>query len=95
MDKAVTATEAVRDFSGLLNTIKFKGEAYIIKRGGKPIASIGPVREANAPKTLKELKGILDELPRMGDEPDPFEKDLIEVLKAQWIYLRKNRGNNP
>jgi antitoxin (DNA-binding transcriptional repressor) of toxin-antitoxin stability system len=83
MDKAVTATEAVRDFSGLLNTIKFKGTTYIIKRGGKPVASIGPVKAANAPKTLKELKGILNELPRMGDELDAFEKDLIEVLKAQ------------
>jgi antitoxin (DNA-binding transcriptional repressor) of toxin-antitoxin stability system len=83
MDKAVTATEAVRDFSGLLNTVKFRGETYIIKRGGKPIASIGPVREANASKTLKELKGILGELPRMGDELDPFEKDLIEVRRDQ------------
>jgi antitoxin (DNA-binding transcriptional repressor) of toxin-antitoxin stability system len=83
MDKAVTATEAVRDFSGLLNTIKFQGATYIIKRGGKPIASMGPVKEANAPKTLKELKGILNELPRMGDELGPFEEDLIEVLKAQ------------
>jgi antitoxin (DNA-binding transcriptional repressor) of toxin-antitoxin stability system len=83
MDKAVTATEAVRDFSGLLNTIKFKGETYIIKRGGKPIASIGPVREANALKTLKELNGILRELPRMGDEIDSFEKDLIELRKVQ------------
>jgi antitoxin (DNA-binding transcriptional repressor) of toxin-antitoxin stability system len=83
MDKAVTATEAVRDFSGLLNTVKFKGETFIIKRGGKPIASIGPVREANVSKTLKELKGILLELPRMGDELDLFAKDLIEVRKNQ------------
>lgn len=34
MDKAISATEAVRDFSGLLNMVKFKGETYIIKRGG-------------------------------------------------------------
>lgn len=83
MDKEVTATEAVRDFSGLLNTVKFKGETYIIKRGGKPIASLGPVMEANAPKTMKELKGILNELPRMGDDLDSFEKDMIEVWKGQ------------
>ncbi|MEW6669774.1 MAG: antitoxin [Thermodesulfobacteriota bacterium] len=83
MEKAVTATEAVRDFSGLLNTIRFKGETYIIKRGGKPIASIGPVREASVSKRLKDLKGILLELPRMGDELDPFEKDLIEVRRNQ------------
>lgn len=45
MDKSVTATEAVRDFSGLLNMIRFKGESYIIRRAGKPVACIGPVRE--------------------------------------------------
>jgi antitoxin (DNA-binding transcriptional repressor) of toxin-antitoxin stability system len=83
MDKAITATEAGRDFSGLLNAIKFKGETYIIKRRGKPIASMGPVRAAKALKTLKELKGILDELPRIGDDLDSFEEDPIEVLKAQ------------
>lgn len=83
MDKAVTATEAVRDFSGLLNTIRFKGETYIIKRGGKPIASIGPIREANATRTLKELGGILNELPKMANELDPFERDLNELWKAQ------------
>jgi len=36
MEKEVTATEAVRDFSGLLNTVKFNGASYIIKRGGNP-----------------------------------------------------------
>ena len=83
MEKEVTAIEAVRDFSGLLNTVKLKGETYIIKREGKPVASIGPVRAANASKALKELKRILLELPRMGDEIDPFERDLIEVRKGQ------------
>jgi antitoxin (DNA-binding transcriptional repressor) of toxin-antitoxin stability system len=83
MDKAITATEAVRNFSGLLNAVKFKGETYSIKWRGKPVASIGPVRAPNAAKRLKELKGILDELPGMGDELGPFEEDLKEVLKAQ------------
>jgi hypothetical protein len=32
---------------------------------------------------LKELRGILNELPRMADELDLFEKDLIELRKAQ------------
>ena len=83
MNKAVTATEAVRNYSALLNAVKFKGETYIIKRGGKPIASLGPVREANVSNTLKELKGILHELPRMGYELDPFAEDLIEVRRNQ------------
>ena len=37
MEKRISATRAVRDFSQVLNTIKFKGVHYIIERGGKPI----------------------------------------------------------
>ncbi len=40
MEKRISATRAVRDFSEVLNTIKFKGVHYIIERGGKPIASM-------------------------------------------------------
>ena len=40
MEKRISATRAVRDFSEVLNTIKFKGVQYIIERGGKPVASI-------------------------------------------------------
>ena len=90
MEKSVTATEAVRDFSGLLNMIRFKGESYIIKRGGKPVAYMGPIREARTTKTLKELKRVLKELPRMGNELDRFEKDLNEVRKAQPSIPERN-----
>jgi len=83
MEKTVTATEAVRDFSGLLNTIKFKGDSYIIKRGGKPVACIGPIREAKSLRTLKELKGIIHDLPKIGDDLDSFERDLMEIWKTQ------------
>jgi len=37
----------------------------------------------NATKTMRELKGILNELPKTGDELDSFEKDLMEVWKDQ------------
>lgn len=83
MEKSVTATEAVRDFSGLLNLIRFKGETYIIKRGGKPVACLGPIKEARATRTLKELESVLRELPRLGDELDSFEKDLKETWAVQ------------
>ena len=45
MEKRISATRAVRDFSEVLNTIKFKGVHYIIERGGKPIASMKSIDE--------------------------------------------------
>ena len=83
MEKHISATQAVRDFSELLNTIKFKGFHYIIERGGKPIASMKPVDEERNLKTLGELKGLLQRLPRLDDELDAFAGDLEGILKDQ------------
>ncbi|MFH1125461.1 MAG: hypothetical protein V1758_17530, partial [Pseudomonadota bacterium] len=95
MEKTVTATEATRDFSELLNRIKFSGESFIIKRGGKPVASIGPVREKKAVRPLKELKEILNALPRMGDDLEAFEKDLVAIQEAQPSLPEGIYGDNP
>jgi len=83
MEKVITATEAVKDFSALLNRIKFRGDHYIIQRSGKPIASIGPCEEASKSRALKELKALLDELPRLHDEMEDFAADLEALRKRQ------------
>ena len=83
MEKRITATQAVRDFSELLNKIKFKGDRYIIERSGKPVAQMEPVREAKKTTTLKELKSLLKELPRLDEELDSFAADLQGIRKDQ------------
>ena len=83
MEKEITATEAVRDFSDLLNRINFGGDHYIIKRGGKPVAYMGPLREANIVRPLEELKSILEELPRLDDDLEPFAADLESFWRHQ------------
>jgi len=83
MEKHITATQAVREFSELLNKIKFKGDRYIIERSGKPVAQMEPIREAKKAKMLKELKSLLKELPRLDQELDAFAADLEGVRKDQ------------
>ena len=83
MEKRITATRAVRDFSEVLNTIKFQGAHYIIERGGKPVASMKPVGEKRDFKTLGELKALLKRIPRLDEELDAFESDLEAILKNQ------------
>lgn len=83
MDRSIQATEAVRKFSEILNTIKFKGEHYIIQRGGKPVAFMGPVGEAKKERTLGELKGLLERLPRLGKEAAAFEQDIEDIRNHQ------------
>jgi prevent-host-death family protein len=83
MEKRITATQAVRDFSELLNKVKFKGERYIIERSGKPVAQVEPVKNARKAIMLKELKALLEELPRMDEELDAFAADLEGFWKIQ------------
>ena len=83
MEKRISATRAVRDFSEVLNTIKFKGVHYIIERGGKPIASMKSIDEKMDPMTLGELKTLLKKLPRLEEELEAFASDLEEIARYQ------------
>ena len=83
MEKHISATRVVRDFSEVLNTIKFKGVHYIIERGGKPVATMKPINEEKDFRTLGELKVLLKRLPRLGEELDAFAEDLENIYKDQ------------
>lgn len=83
MAKRISATKAVRDFSELLNKIKFKGDHYIIERSGKPVALMEPIKDVKNAGTLKELKFLLKELPRLDDELEAFAADLEDIWKTQ------------
>ena len=83
MEKRISATQAVRDFSEVLNTIKFKGVHYIIERGAKPIASMKSIDEKTDPMTLGQLKALLKKLPRLEEELDAFASDLEEISRNQ------------
>ena len=83
MEKRITATRAVRDFSEVLNTIKFQGAHYIIERGGKPIASMKSIDEKTDSLTLGDLQTLLKKLPKLEEELDAFASDLEEISKNQ------------
>jgi len=91
MEKTVSATEVVRKFSEILNSIKYKGNHYTILRGGKPVASICPIELPKKERTLGELKELLKKLPGLGDEAERFKKDLKEIIKHQPYMPEKNR----
>jgi prevent-host-death family protein len=78
--EAVSATEAVRTFSDLLNSVKYKGKSYTIIRGGKPIAEIVPVGEFPQERRIGDLMGILKKLPSLGDDAENFARDIGEIV---------------
>jgi antitoxin (DNA-binding transcriptional repressor) of toxin-antitoxin stability system len=91
MERTVSATEFVRRFSEILNSIKYRGDHYTIMRGGKPVASISPVETHLKERTLSELRGLIKKIPRLGDEAEKFEKDLQKIVRNQPSLPEKDR----
>jgi prevent-host-death family protein len=69
--KDITATEAARKFSDLLDAVEHRNESFVVRRGGKPIAHIRP---ASASTGL-----VVKELLRRFPPDKKWEADLIEV----------------
>ncbi|MGA7524846.1 MAG: type II toxin-antitoxin system prevent-host-death family antitoxin [Acidobacteriaceae bacterium] len=62
MEKAVSATDANRQFSRLLDGVR-KGRSYVVTSHGEPIAKISPVHEP-ARTAADARKALLDHLRR-------------------------------
>jgi prevent-host-death family protein len=45
--KRVTATEAARQFSDLLDAVERTGETFVVERRGRAVANIGPAAEVS------------------------------------------------
>jgi len=59
----VSATQAVRTFSDLLNRIRYRGEEFVVERAGEPVCRMTPAA-APGRLTLGELASLLREIPK-------------------------------
>jgi prevent-host-death family protein len=69
--RAVTATEASRGFSELLDAVE-RGESVVVTRGGRPVAEIRPA----ASKTGRDLRQALAET---APPDDRFAEEIAAV----------------
>jgi prevent-host-death family protein len=83
MSERITATRVLREFSELLNQVRYKSQSYIVERNGKPIARLVPVSDLKEAKKLKELKNLLSSLPSCSDDLQAFAKDLEKIARQQ------------
>ena len=72
--KDVTATEATRNFSDLLDAVEHRSESFVVRRRGKPIARISPASVS----TGSAVKRLLREFP-----PDKKWKTDLADIRAQ------------
>ncbi|HLF99057.1 MAG TPA: type II toxin-antitoxin system prevent-host-death family antitoxin [Acidimicrobiia bacterium] len=77
----ITATEASRNFSDLLDAVEHRGESFTILRRGKVVAHLRPVPKANGWRVLEILRDAkLD--PSWGHEIAETRKLLY--LEDRW-----------
>jgi prevent-host-death family protein len=83
MRSDISATDAVRHFSELLNNIKYRGDRYMIIRGGKPAAALVPAEELSSVRRMGDLNEIFQMLPRLDPNDRNFADDVLEAISAQ------------
>ncbi|MDX9715583.1 MAG: type II toxin-antitoxin system prevent-host-death family antitoxin [Dissulfurispiraceae bacterium] len=83
MPKTINATEAARSFSEIINSVKYRGESYTITKGGRPAAALLPIESVSRTKTLKDLIGLISNLPGLGKDAELFINDVETGIRSQ------------
>jgi antitoxin (DNA-binding transcriptional repressor) of toxin-antitoxin stability system len=78
VSSSVTATEAARRFSELLNRVRYERETFVILRGGEAVGQLGPV-ESRSGTTFRDLIAALDRI----EKPDRELADDLEKIQAE------------
>ncbi len=69
-----SVTDLLRNFSDYINRVVYRGERFVVVRGGKAVAELSPVPSGSR---LGELPALLDSLPRLDEEDaDDFAREL-------------------
>jgi len=74
----VSATEAARRFSDLLNRVRYRGESFEVVRGGEVIARLVPASQPRA--TVTDLFALLG---RLRTPDAAMADDLERVQQSQ------------
>lgn len=77
MRGAHSVTEVARNFADYINRVVYRGERFVLLRGNRPVAELGPLPRG---RRLAELPGLLESLPPLTEaEADAFARDLLSA----------------
>ena len=84
----ISVTQAVRQFSDLMNRVFYQGTIVELERGNKVIARISPV-SPESPLKVKDLNHFFHELPSLDEKPKAFAEDLADIRRH--IPMERNQ----
>ena len=76
--RRISATDAARNFSDLLNRVRYRGESFVIERNGEAVGELRPA--APAVVTGADLLRLMSSLPRVDEE---FLAEVEGVARTQ------------
>ena len=72
-----SVTDVACHFADYINRVVYRGKRFMLMRGNKPVAELGPLP---AGKRLAELPDLLGSLPTLSEaEAEAFTDDLAEA----------------
>ncbi len=78
MKITATVTDVLRNFSDYVNRVAYRGERFILTRGGREVAELVPTMPVGS--RLADLPEILRSLPQLGpEEAEAFTNDLDRI----------------
>jgi hypothetical protein len=82
----LSATEAARNFSELLNRVRYRGERFVIVRGGSAIGELRPAEPLRF--TGRDLVALLRSLPPVDDgfldDVEEFARNQPQSPEVEW-----------
>ena len=86
MESYISATDAARSFSDLINRVHYRGEQFVIERGGRAVCRLVPAGPRRF--TLRSMVELLKSAPK----PDPgFWDDVEQVQRQQGHEIPRSR----
>ncbi len=79
--KNLTATEAARHFADVLDAVEHEHETFVVTRGGRAVASIGPAGSGGG----RGLKEVL-----MKHRPDAAWRGELEAIREGLVAEERN-----
>lgn len=77
MRSRTSVTDVARNFAEYINRVAYRGEHFMLMRGGRPVAELRPVP---AGRKVRELPELLAGLPHLTEEEAAsFSEDLTQA----------------
>ena len=89
--KRLTATEAARRFSEMLDAVEDLGETFVVVRNGRSVAQVGPVA-AGRGATVKEALRAHPRDAGWTDEPRKLRSGLPRAKAETWFMGQRGSG---